>query len=56
MANILMINLPFAGHTNPTLPLTEALVKQGLICMLKAFGISCLLYIDHKYKFIEILS
>ena len=29
MANILMINLPFAGHTNPTLPLTEALVKRG---------------------------
>ena len=29
MADILMINLPFAGHTNPTLPLTEALVKRG---------------------------
>ena len=29
MANILIINLPFAGHTNPTLPLTEALVKRG---------------------------
>ena len=29
MANILMINLPFAGHTNPTLPLTEELVKRG---------------------------
>ena len=27
--NILMINLPFAGHTNPTLPLTEELVKCG---------------------------
>lgn len=27
--NILMINLPFAGHTNPTLPLTEALVNHG---------------------------
>ncbi len=27
--NILMINLPFAGHTNPTLPLTDALVKHG---------------------------
>ena len=27
--NILMINLPFAGHTNPTLPLTEELVKRG---------------------------
>jgi|GEM_PF-6552963 len=27
--NILMINLPFAGHTNPTLPLTAELVKRG---------------------------
>lgn len=27
--NILMINLPFSGHTNPTLPLTEELVKRG---------------------------
>ncbi len=26
---ILMINLPFSGHTNPTLPLTEELVKRG---------------------------
>lgn len=26
---ILMINLPFSGHTNPTLPLTEKLVKRG---------------------------
>ena len=26
---ILMINLPFAGHTNPTLPLTRELVKRG---------------------------
>ena len=24
-----MVNLPFAGHTNPTLPLTEALIKHG---------------------------
>jgi MGT family glycosyltransferase len=24
-----MINLPFAGHTNPTLPLTKALVQRG---------------------------
>ena len=24
-----MVNLPFAGHTNPTLPLAEALVKRG---------------------------
>jgi len=29
MANILMINVPFAGHTNPTLPLTAALVRKG---------------------------
>ena len=27
--NILMINLPFSGHTNPTLPLTAELVKRG---------------------------
>ncbi len=26
---ILMINLPFSGHTNPTLPLTEELVRHG---------------------------
>lgn len=26
---ILMVNLPFAGHTNPTLPLARALVKEG---------------------------
>ena len=26
---ILMVNLPFAGHTNPTLPLAEALVRRG---------------------------
>lgn len=29
MASILMINLPIAGHTNPTLPLAEALVRRG---------------------------
>lgn len=29
MANILMVNLPFAGHTNPTLPLAKALVERG---------------------------
>ncbi len=29
MAEILMVNLPFAGHTNPTLPLTESLVRRG---------------------------
>ena len=29
MAAILMINVPYAGHTNPTLPLTEALVRRG---------------------------
>lgn len=27
--NILMINLPYHGHTNPTLPLTCKLVKRG---------------------------
>lgn len=27
--NILMVNLPFSGHTNPTLPLTEKLVERG---------------------------
>ena len=26
---ILMVNLPFAGHTNPTLPLTRELVRRG---------------------------
>lgn len=26
---ILMVNLPFAGHTNPTLPLTRALRERG---------------------------
>lgn len=26
---ILMVNLPFAGHTNPTLPLIRALVQRG---------------------------
>ena len=29
MAAILMINVPYAGHTNPTLPLAEALVRRG---------------------------
>ncbi len=29
MASILMINVPYAGHTNPTLPLAEALVRRG---------------------------
>lgn len=27
--NILMVNLPFSGHTNPTLPLTRELVNRG---------------------------
>lgn len=27
--NILMINLPYAGHTNPTLPLTRELIRRG---------------------------
>ena len=29
MASVLMINVPFAGHTNPTLPLAEALARRG---------------------------
>lgn len=29
MAAILMINIPYAGHTNPTLPLAETLVQHG---------------------------
>ena len=27
--NVLMLNLPYAGHTNPTLPLTRELVRRG---------------------------
>lgn len=27
--NILMVNVPYAGHTNPTLPLAQELVKRG---------------------------
>ena len=26
---ILMVNVPYAGHVNPTLPLTKELVKRG---------------------------
>lgn len=29
MAEILMINVPYSGHTNPTLPLTKCLIKRG---------------------------
>ena len=29
MAKILMVNLPYAGHTNPTLPLARQLVNAG---------------------------
>ncbi len=29
MASVLMINVPYAGHTNPTLPLAEALTRRG---------------------------
>ncbi|MCL1880148.1 MAG: hypothetical protein FWF71_06000 [Actinomycetia bacterium] len=29
MVKILMVNIPLAGHTNPTLPLAEALVGNG---------------------------
>ena len=27
--NILMVNVPYSGHVNPTLPLTRELVKRG---------------------------
>lgn len=27
---ILMINVPYAGHTNPTLPLARELVHRGI--------------------------
>ena len=27
--HILMVNLPYAGHTNPTLPLTRELIRRG---------------------------
>lgn len=27
--NILMVNVPYAGHVNPTLPLTKELVMRG---------------------------
>ncbi len=26
---ILMVNVPYSGHTNPTLPLTKRLVERG---------------------------
>lgn len=29
MMKILMVNLPFAGHTNPTFPLVTKLVEIG---------------------------
>ncbi|MDF2671961.1 MAG: glycosyltransferase [Clostridiales bacterium] len=29
MASILMINVPYSGHTNPTLPLANELIKRG---------------------------
>jgi MGT family glycosyltransferase len=29
MARVLMVNFPYAGHTNPTLPLAEELVSRG---------------------------
>lgn len=29
MAKILMVNVPYAGHTNPTLPLAKELVRRG---------------------------
>ena len=37
MADILMVNVPYAGHTNPTLPLSEALVRRGHnVCYINA--------------------
>lgn len=27
--NILMVNVPYSGHVNPTLPLAKELVKRG---------------------------
>lgn len=37
MAAILMVNVPYAGHTNPTLPLAEALVRNGhKVCYINA--------------------
>lgn len=37
MANILMVNVPYAGHTNPTLPLAKALVQHGhKVCYIDA--------------------
>lgn len=29
MSKILMVNIPYSGHTNPTLPLTKRLVDRG---------------------------
>ena len=28
--NVLMVNLPFSGHTNPTLPLATKLVESEI--------------------------
>lgn len=37
MADILMINVPYAGHTNPTLPLAALLVQYGhRVCYVNA--------------------
>lgn len=37
MAAILMVNVPYAGHTNPTLPLAKALVRHGhSVCYINA--------------------
>ena len=35
---ILMVNLPFAGHTNPTLPLAKALVAAVLSSVVIRMG------------------
>ena len=29
MAKILMVNVPYAGHTNPTLPLAKEIINKG---------------------------
>jgi len=37
VADILMINVPYAGHTNPTLPLATLLVLRGhKVCYINA--------------------
>lgn len=57
---ILMINVPYAGHTNPTLPLTRELVQRGhQVCYInaeefrnkiEATGASFIPYINYPEK------